>query len=60
MFYILQMKKYILPRFQNATQSVKSCFFNDSKQRRMTLSRFNKTANYQENEHPKLMVIFIV
>ena len=47
--YILQMKKYILPRFQNATQSVKSCFFNDSKQRRMTLSRFNKTANYQEN-----------
>ena len=37
------MKKYILPTFQNATQSVRFLFLNDSKQRRVALSYLSKT-----------------
>ena len=39
MFFPLKEKKYILPMYQNKTQSVENkLFFNDFKRRRMELS----------------------
>ena len=43
--YMLKMKKYIQPTFQDITKIVKNKFFNDFKQKRMVLSCSKK--NYQ-------------
>ena len=54
MFCILKTRKYILPTFQNITQSAKNkFFFNDSKQRRVAFYCCKKLSVLLRGTKPK-------